>query len=71
MTDDHLSTDAAPNIDARGRQRRLVIGIAACGVAAALALWLLATHQPRLARLAVLPLAYGAALGVFQARAKT
>ena len=69
MTND--LTAPAPNIDERGRQRRLVMGIIACAAAAAVAFWLIATHQPRLARLAVFPLAYGAALGVLQARAKT
>ena len=59
------------NIGPRQRQRRLVGGLAALAIAAALCAWLIVTDAPRPWRLLlVLPL-FGAASGVLQWREKT
>ena len=59
------------NIGPRQRQRRLVGGLVAGAIAAALCAWLIVTDAPRWWRLSlVLPL-FGAASGVLQYREKT
>lgn len=59
------------NIGPRQGQRRLVGGLVALAIAAALCAWLLASDAPRWWRLLlVLPL-FGAASGVLQYREKT
>jgi hypothetical protein len=59
------------NIGPRQRQRRLVGGLVALAIAAALCAWLIVSDAPRWWRLLlVLPL-FGAASGVLQWREKT
>lgn len=59
------------NIGPRQRQRRLVGGLVALAIAAALCAWLIASDAPRPWRLLLILPLFGAASGVFQHRAKT
>jgi hypothetical protein len=63
--------DCLPNIGPAGRRRRHRGGLVTFAVALAVAAALLATRAARPWRLALLPLFWAAAVGVFQAREKT
>ena len=59
------------NIGPRQRQRRLVFGLVALAIAAALCAWLIVEDAPRWWRLLVILPLFGAASGVLQYREKT
>ena len=60
-----------PNIGPGGVRYRARWGSALLAAALVLGLLFVAADWPRLTRLAVLPLLYGAGLGLFQAKEKT
>jgi len=61
------TSECVPNIGPQGRARRTTFGVVLLVLGAAIAIALLAADAPRPWRLAVLPVFWGGALGVFQA----
>ena len=59
------------NIDRRGRQRRLRMGVVSLVAATTLAVLAAGLSLPTLARIPAVLVYFGGFLGVFQARAKT
>ncbi|MBL8694931.1 MAG: hypothetical protein JNJ88_12630 [Planctomycetes bacterium] len=63
--------NAVCNIDRRGSRQRLAMGIVAAATTLGAGAWVILTHPPGAARVAVGAPAFVAALCLLQARAKT
>ena len=64
------STDSCPNIGARERRKRLVVGLVGLSVCVLASLLLIVDHAPRGWRLMLVLPWWTACLGIFQARAQ-